>query len=80
MIRKGLLLDPHVRRNITLLKFISTVSLVLVALRRRLMRVPDIDKLIPPIQGKSKLLVLQESKSKVKNIAKGFKIKTIFNY
>ena len=51
MIRKGLMLDPHVRRNISLLKFISVISLVLVALRRRLMRVPDIDNMLPPIQG-----------------------------
>ena len=45
------MLDPHVRRNISLLKFISVISLVLVALRRRLMRVPDIDNMLPPIQG-----------------------------
>ena len=52
MIRKGLLMDPSIRRNISLLNFISAVSLILVSLRRRLMRVPDVGEMLNLIQSK----------------------------
>uniref|UniRef100_H2ZMU6 Ankyrin and armadillo repeat-containing protein n=1 Tax=Ciona savignyi TaxID=51511 RepID=H2ZMU6_CIOSA len=51
VIEKGLLSDSTTRRNISLLKFITATSLILVALRRRLMRVPDVDGLLHPFQG-----------------------------
>ncbi|XP_018672731.2 ankyrin and armadillo repeat-containing protein isoform X1 [Ciona intestinalis] len=50
VIEKGLLADPSTRRNIALLKFIAATSIVLVALRKRLMKVPKIESLLHPLQ------------------------------
>nr|XP_026696049.1 ankyrin and armadillo repeat-containing protein isoform X3 [Ciona intestinalis] len=50
VIEKGLLADPSTRRNIALLKFIAATSIVLVALRKRLMKVPKTDSLLHPLQ------------------------------
>jgi len=51
MIREGLLLSPATRKNLALLQLIAGLSLVMVALRRRLMRIPDVNALLMPLPG-----------------------------
>ena len=51
MIKKALPINPKTRKSIEMLKIINAVSLVLVGLKKRLMKVPDIHDLLTELSG-----------------------------
>ena len=54
MIKKALPINPKTRKSIEMLKIINAVSLVLVGLKKRLMKVPDIHDLLTELSGNFK--------------------------
>ena len=54
MIKKALPINPKTRKSIEMLKIINAVSLVLVGLKKRLMKVPDIHDLLTELSGNLK--------------------------
>ena len=51
MIKKALPISPKMRKSIQMLKLINAVSLILVGLKKRLMKVPDIHDLLTELSG-----------------------------